>query len=122
MEDVARASLVLMPSRAEAFGLVGLEAIAAGVPVLVSGRSGLGVLLLDQGLPVAGQAVVDVAATARDFEADVRSWEKSIHAVMRNLPTAFRDAAELRHEMAARCSWATAASTVLDCVRSSTTT
>ncbi|MEU5094705.1 CATRA conflict system CASPASE/TPR repeat-associated protein [Streptomyces sp. NPDC020996] len=116
-EDVARASLVLMPSRAEAFGLVGLEAIGAGVPVLVSARSGLGVLLLDQRLPVADQAVVDVAATTRDLVADVRSWEKSIHAVMRNLPAAFRDAAELREEMAARCTWATAAATVLDCVR-----
>jgi len=117
-EDVARASLVLMPSRAEAFGLVGLEAIAAGVPVLVSGRSGLGVLLLDQGqLPVAHQAVVDVAATVRDLEADVRMWEKSIHAVMRSLPGAFREAAELRDEMAARCTWATAAATVLGCLR-----
>ncbi|WP_405976165.1 glycosyltransferase family 4 protein [Streptomyces sp. NBC_00988] len=118
MEDVARASLVLMPSRAEAFGLVGLEAIAAGVPVLVSGRSGLGVLLLDQRqLPVAQQAVVDVAATVRDLETDVRMWEKSVHAVMRNLPAAFRDAAELREEMAARCTWAAAAATVLGCVR-----
>ncbi|MFJ9248498.1 CATRA conflict system CASPASE/TPR repeat-associated protein [Streptomyces sp. NPDC101776] len=118
MADVARASLVLMPSRAEAFGLVGLEAIAAGVPVLVSGRSGLGMLLLNQDhLPVAHQAVVDVAATVRDFEADVRLWEKSVHAVMRNLPAAFRDAAELREEMAARCSWATAAAAVLDCLR-----
>ncbi|MFI5881467.1 CATRA conflict system CASPASE/TPR repeat-associated protein [Streptomyces sp. NPDC051554] len=118
MEDVARASLVLMPSRAEAFGLVGLEAIAAGVPVLVSGRSGLGVLLLDQRqLPVAQQAVVDVAATVRDLETDVRMWEKSVHAVMRNLPAAFRDAAELREEMGARCTWAAAAATVLGCVR-----
>ncbi|MFD5159383.1 CATRA conflict system CASPASE/TPR repeat-associated protein [Streptomyces hawaiiensis] len=115
MEDVARASLVLMPSRAEAFGLVGLEAIASGVPVLVSGRSGLGVLLLEQRLRIASQAVVDVAATARDFEGDVRSWEKSIHAVMRNLPAAFRDAAELREAMAARHTWAAAATTVLGC-------
>lgn len=118
MEDVARASLVLMPSRAEAFGLVGLEAIAAGVPVLVSGRSGLGMLLLDQRhLPVAQQAVVDVAATERDLEADVRLWEKSVHAVMRNVPAAFREAAELRTAMAAQCTWAAAAAAVLGCVR-----
>ncbi|MDX3310007.1 glycosyltransferase family 4 protein [Streptomyces sp. ME08-AFT2] len=116
MEDVARASLVLMPSRAEAFGLVGAEAIAAGVPVLVSGRSGLGRLLLaEEGLPVAQQAVVDVAATARDLEADVRLWEKSVHAVMHSLPAAFRDAAELRLAMAARHPWATAANAVLGC-------
>lgn len=44
-EEIAReirtAAVVLMPSREEGFGLVGLEAIAAGVPVLISSRSGL---------------------------------------------------------------------------------
>ncbi|CAH1252527.1 Hypp938 [Branchiostoma lanceolatum] len=39
--DMQQAHVVLMPSRAEPFGLVGLEAIAAGVPVLVSDKSGL---------------------------------------------------------------------------------
>ena len=43
--DMRRASLVIMPSRTEGFGLVGLEAIAAGTPLLVSGESGLGQLL-----------------------------------------------------------------------------
>lgn len=43
--DLARATLVLMPSRAEGFGLAGLEAITAGRPVLVSDRSGLAWLL-----------------------------------------------------------------------------
>ncbi|XP_035660379.1 uncharacterized protein LOC118405086 [Branchiostoma floridae] len=40
-KDMQQAHVVLMPSRAEPFGLVGLEAIAAGVPVLVSHKSGL---------------------------------------------------------------------------------
>ncbi|KAI8481089.1 hypothetical protein Bbelb_411680 [Branchiostoma belcheri] len=40
-KDMKQAHVVLMPSRAEPFGLVGLEAIAAGVPVLVSDKSGL---------------------------------------------------------------------------------
>ncbi|XP_035697810.1 uncharacterized protein LOC118430883 [Branchiostoma floridae] len=40
-KDFRKAHVVLMPSRAEPFGLVGLEAIAAGVPVLVSSNSGL---------------------------------------------------------------------------------
>ena len=34
--------LVVMPSRTEGFGLIGLEALSAGVPVLVSGNSGFG--------------------------------------------------------------------------------
>ncbi|XP_078585946.1 uncharacterized protein LOC144867752 [Branchiostoma floridae x Branchiostoma japonicum] len=44
--DMKQAHLVLMPSRAEPFGLVGLEAIAAGVPVLVSDQSGLADFML----------------------------------------------------------------------------
>lgn len=114
--DLARASLVLMPSRAEAFGLAGAEAIASGVPVLVSGRSGLGMLLRAQGLPVADRAVVDVGGTPGSRKADVRIWKEAIQAVMRNPEAAFRDAAQLREEMAARYTWAMAAEAVLGCI------
>lgn len=34
--------LAIMPSRTEGFGLTGLEALSAGLPVLVSGNSGFG--------------------------------------------------------------------------------
>ena len=37
-----QADLVVMPSRTEGFGLTGLEAMSAGLPVLVSGNSGFG--------------------------------------------------------------------------------
>ena len=37
-----QADLVVMPSRTEGFGLTGLEAMSAGVPVLVSRNSGFG--------------------------------------------------------------------------------
>ncbi|MFD1660588.1 CATRA conflict system CASPASE/TPR repeat-associated protein [Streptomyces caeni] len=120
--DLARASLVLMPSRAEAFGLAGAEAIASGVPVLVSGRSGLGMLLRAQQSPVAARAVVDVEATRGSRKADIQTWAQSIHAVVRSPEAAFRDAAELRKAMAARYTWAAAAATVLDCVRRHETT
>ena len=36
-----QSDLVALPSRIEGFGLVGLEAVSAGVPVLVSGESGI---------------------------------------------------------------------------------
>ena len=45
-EDLKRlfleVDLVLMPSRTEGFGLTGLEALSAGLPVLVSSNSGFG--------------------------------------------------------------------------------
>ncbi|MDP2439406.1 MAG: glycosyltransferase, partial [archaeon] len=40
-EDLHQCSLVLMPSRQEPFGLAGLEALSAGVPVMISRQSGL---------------------------------------------------------------------------------
>ncbi|XP_066297287.1 uncharacterized protein [Branchiostoma lanceolatum] len=46
--DMKEAHVVLMPSRAEPFGLVGLEAIAAGVPTVVSQNSGLAKFLKAQ--------------------------------------------------------------------------
>ena len=115
--DLARASLVLMPSRAEAFGLAGAEAIACGVPVLVSGRSGLGMLLRAHGSPAAARAVVDVEATRGGRKADIETWAQAIYSVVRNPQAAFRDADDLRKEMAARYTWAAAAATVLGCVR-----
>ncbi|CAH1271945.1 NLRC5 [Branchiostoma lanceolatum] len=45
--DMKQAHLVLIPSRSEPFGLVGLEAIAAGVPVLVTDQSGLAEFMLE---------------------------------------------------------------------------
>ena len=39
--------LAIMPSRTEGFGLAALEALSAGLPVLVSGNSGLGEALKD---------------------------------------------------------------------------
>ena len=42
---MCKADVIIMPSRAEAFGLIGLEALSAGVPVLVSAVSGLGIVM-----------------------------------------------------------------------------
>jgi glycosyltransferase involved in cell wall biosynthesis len=44
-EDIRRASIVLMPSRSEGFGLVGLEAISLYCPILISDNSGLAKLI-----------------------------------------------------------------------------
>ncbi|MGW1725072.1 glycosyltransferase family 4 protein [Streptomyces sp. NPDC002306] len=114
--EVRRASLVVMPSRAEAFGLVGLvglEAIQAGTPVLVSSRSGLGVLLREVLPQEADRFVVPVG---NGEEADVLQWGHAIAAVMRDRGAAFAAADKLRHAMARERSWAAAAQLVLDSV------
>ncbi|WCD97453.1 glycosyltransferase family 4 protein [Streptomyces sp. HUAS 31] len=113
--ETRRASLVVMPSRAETFGLVGLEAIRAGTPVLVSSRSGLGMLLREVLAKEADRFVVPVANGDED---DVLQWGHAIAAVMRDRGAAFAAAEQLRQVMARQRSWAAAAQLVLDAVPS----
>ena len=63
--------LAIMPSRTEAFGLTALEALSAGLPILVSGNSGFGNTLCT--LPLGKSFVVD--------SADPKDWAKAIEAV-----------------------------------------
>ena len=60
-----------MPSRTEGFGLTALEALSAGLPVLVSGNSGLGEALKE--VAYGSQCVVD--------SEDPKEWAKKIKAV-----------------------------------------
>ena len=63
--------LAIMPSRTEGFGLAALEALSAGLPVLVSGNSGLGEAL--KKVPFASSCVVQ--------SEDPKDWANAIKAV-----------------------------------------
>ena len=63
--------LAIMPSRTEGFGLAALEALSAGLPVLVSGNSGLGEAL--QEVPYGSNCVVE--------SEDPKDWANAIKAV-----------------------------------------
>ena len=63
--------LAIMPSRTEGFGTTALEALSAGLPVLVSGNSGLGEALKE--VPLGSQSVVD--------SDDPKDWAKEIKRV-----------------------------------------
>ena len=63
--------LAIMPSRTEGFGLPGLEALSAGLPVLVSGNSGLGEALRE--VPLGSFCVID--------SEDPKDWGREIKAV-----------------------------------------
>ncbi|RPK51181.1 D-inositol-3-phosphate glycosyltransferase [Streptomyces sp. ADI92-24] len=110
-EDLKTASLVIMPSRREGFGLVGLEAITQGIPVLISSESGLADLLRETlGHERASRFVVELS---RDDEVDVEKWARAIERKLRDCEGAFRQAAELRDEMTQRVTWSRAAAVVL---------
>ena len=63
--------LAIMPSRTEGFGLTALEALSAGLPVLVSGNSGFGEALKE--VPNGSQCVVD--------SEDPKEWAREIKAI-----------------------------------------
>ena len=63
--------LAIMPSKTEGFGVSALEALSAGLPVLVSGNSGIGEALRE--VPQGSQFVVD--------SEDPKEWAKKIKEV-----------------------------------------
>ena len=63
--------VAIMPSRTEGFGLTALEAMSAGLPILVSGNSGFGETL--RGLTEGKSVVID--------SDDPKEWAKAIGAI-----------------------------------------
>ena len=63
--------VAIMPSRTEGFGLTALEAMSAGLPILVSGNSGFGETL--RGLTEGKSVVID--------SDDPKEWAKAIDAI-----------------------------------------
>lgn len=110
--DLRTASLALMPSRSEGFGLVGVEAIVAGTPVLVSAESGLGQLLREVLPPDDAQRFV-VPMTGDD-DKDAAAWGQAVSAVLRNRDAAFTSAAELGATMNRERTWAAVAGLLLE--------
>ena len=88
--------LAIMPSRTEGFGLAALEALSAGLPVLVSGNSGLGEAL--QEVPYGSNCVVE--------SEDPKDWANAIKAVRKkNRKLRLRESKVLRGEYAEMYSW-----------------
>lgn len=90
------ATVVLMPSRSEGFGLVGLEAISYCVPVLVSAKSGLGEVLLKLATEAARAAVVPVSLEDEDA---IAAWKNAVEVKLRAPEPAFAQAQRLYQDL-----------------------
>ncbi|XP_066015854.1 uncharacterized protein [Pocillopora verrucosa] len=90
------ADLAIMPSRTEGFGLTGLEALSAGLPVLVSGNSGLGQAL--EKVPGGSSCVI--------HSEDPKKWASAIRVIcQKKRMVRLEEATLLREEYAAKYSW-----------------
>ena len=100
--DIRRASVLLMPSRREGFGLVALEAISAGVPTLVSDRSGIANLIKRYAPQFAANTII---STVDDLNISSEAWADAISYVLRDKKASFIRAKELRFELHKQISW-----------------
>jgi len=88
--------LVLMPSRTDGFGLIGLEALSAGLPVLVSKNSGFGEALLS--VPFGSKYVID--------SEDPSAWTAAIRGISKKDRKSLLDEVKVvRGSYSERYSW-----------------
>ncbi|XP_070561077.1 uncharacterized protein [Ptychodera flava] len=96
-DDLQQSHLCLMPSRSEPFGMVGLEAIATGVPVLLTKHSGLAKFLIKY-FPeeIHKEVLVDAGLNDKEKEKDVQLWAEHIERTLDNYDAAFNRAQRMK--------------------------
>ena len=104
-EEFCQADLVIMPSRTEGFGLAALEALSAGLPVLVSCNSGIGKALKE--VPCGSNCVVN--------NEDPVKWAEAIKAVCRKeRKVRLKEAVLLRQTYAETYQWEEQCTTLVE--------
>ena len=109
VKEFCQADLVIMPSRTEGFGLAALEALSAGLPVVVSGNSGIGKAL--KKVPYGSHSVVNLEFN----DEDSNKWAEAIKAVCRKeREVRLVEAVFLRQNYAEKYHWEGQCSTLVE--------
>ncbi|KAI8506488.1 hypothetical protein Bbelb_159150 [Branchiostoma belcheri] len=99
-DDMKTAHLVLVPYHSDPFGIVGLAAIAAGVPVLISDNSGLAELIKE--LMVTKKCDPDrrhrLVTSQWRSHWDVKEWVRGIKDTLKHIEAEFENAAKFKQE------------------------
>ena len=98
--EFCEADLVLMPSRTEGFGLTALEAMSAGLPVIVCKNSGFGEAL--GRVPSGSSFVIDSEDCSAWTEAIKGTWNKDRRARLDEIKV-LRDAYGKRYSWSEQC-------------------
>ena len=110
--ELERTGLFLMPSVVEGFGLTGYEAIAAGIPVIVSRESGLAEFLfaaVTDGTLTEALIADCVAQVASTSEINTTDWRTKVEVALTDREGALRRAGQIRDALKAKYRWETAA-------------
>ena len=108
-KEFCQADLVIMPSRIEGFGLAALEALSAGLPVLVSDNSGIGKAL--KKVPYGSNCLVKLEFNDKD----PIKWAAAIKAVCeKERKVRLEEAILLRQNYAATYHWDGQCSTLVE--------
>ena len=117
--DLKAASLVMMPSLSEGFGLSGYEAISAAVPVIVTFESGLAELLqtlIEKGKLDREIEEACIAPTQSDPSV-VEVWSEKIGRVLADPEAAFARAERMRAALIPHLTWSAAATALTSALR-----
>jgi glycosyltransferase involved in cell wall biosynthesis len=105
-----------MPSKIEGFGLTGLDAVAAGIPLLASTESGLGEVLVRVATTLHGNlkqiALDSVLEVKPEGDGIVNTWTDAVVNRLSDCGKAFSDASDLRDALSSTFDWMRAAETL----------
>ncbi|MEV5890692.1 glycosyltransferase [Nonomuraea fuscirosea] len=96
LADMRQADVLIMPSRGEGFGLAGLEAPGAAVPILVPRSSGVGTLLGDPGRFPPELTRSSLVEQGFEDRVPAERWAAQLKEVLRDLPRAQKKARQLQ--------------------------
>ncbi len=112
-KELSRKSVCIVPSVYEGFGLVGMEAISAEVPLIISKNSGL-FEFIDEQFPGATGCLesIKIQGSLEDdyLMSDVGKISKKIGEISNNIKKAKQKAIALRKIMQPVCTWENCAS------------
>lgn len=113
--EVRGVSLVIIPSPSDGFGLVALEAISSGVPVLIGGSCGFAAVLFKE----FGWQFADFFCCKKEGSDIAYTWADAIDQILDDREKAFDLAATLREKWNLKFSWQSSTNCLLSLLASS---
>lgn len=120
--DLQGATLFLSPARTEAFGVSALDAIAMGIPIVISSRSGLACTIRKYLKEEFHACIQEVSSECsgntndEDEDTDAAVWANEIDKASIKRDKAFTGAEALRSEWNKQFDWEKAANHVMDVI------